>query len=51
MNLIDYILIAIVAAILCGAAVYIRRAKKKGKMCIGCPGSGHCSGMCSGCGK
>ena len=49
MNLIDYILIAIVAAILIGAAVYIRTAKKKGKKCIGCPYSGKC-GDCR-CGK
>lgn len=49
MTLIDFILAAVVLAILGGAAVYIRSAKKKGKKCIGCPDSGKCSGMCSGC--
>ena len=49
MNPVDYILIAIVAAILGGAAYYIYKAKKSGKKCIGCPDSGSCSGNCSGC--
>ncbi len=49
MGLIDYILIAVLAAILGGAAIYIYRAKKSGKKCIGCPDSGSCSGNCSGC--
>ena len=49
MNPIDYILIAIVAAIVGGAAFYIYKAKKSGKKCIGCPDAGSCSGNCSGC--
>ena len=49
MNPIDYILIALVVAILGGAAFYIYKAKKSGKKCIGCPDSGSCSGNCSGC--
>jgi hypothetical protein len=49
MNPIDYILIALVIAILGGAAFYIYKAKKSGKKCIGCPDSGSCSGNCSGC--
>ncbi len=49
MGLIDYILIAVLAAILGGAAFYIYKAKKNGKKCIGCPDSGTCSGNCSGC--
>lgn len=44
MNLIDFVLIAIVVAILGGAAVYLRSARKKGKKCIGCPHSGKCGG-------
>ena len=54
MNPIDYIIIAIVAAIVGGAAFYIYKAKKSGKKCIGCPDSATCSGncgSCSGCGK
>ncbi len=49
MNPIDYILIAIVAAIVGGAAFYIYKAKKSGKKCIGCPSAGSCSGNCAGC--
>ena len=49
MNPVDYIIIAIVAAIIGGAAFYIYKAKKSGKKCIGCPDSGSCSGNCGGC--
>ena len=49
MNPVDYIIIAIVAAIIGGAAFYIYKAKKSGKKCIGCPDAGSCSGNCSGC--
>ena len=36
--------------ILVGAAIaYIRKEKKKGVRCIGCPAGGTCSGNCSGC--
>jgi hypothetical protein len=48
MNPIDYILIALVIAILGGAAFYIYKAKKSGKKCIGCLDSGSCSSGCSG---
>ncbi len=51
MNSVDYIIIAIVAAIVGGAAFYIYKAKKSGKKCIGCPDSGSCSGNCSGCSR
>jgi hypothetical protein len=54
MNLTDYILIALIAAILCGAAYAIYRSKKSGKKCIGCPDSDGCAGNCAycrGCGK
>ena len=52
MGPLDYLIIVIIAVVL-GAAVWcIRKAKKKGAKCIGCPtssgDSGHCSG-CSGC--
>ncbi len=49
MNPVDYIIIAVVLAIVGGAAFYIWKAKKSGKKCIGCPDSGSCSGNCSGC--
>ena len=49
MSLIDYVIIAVVVAILGLAAWYIRRAKKKGVKCIGCPSGGTCSGKCAGC--
>ena len=54
MNPVDILIIAIVVLILAGAAFCIRRAKKKGVRCIGCPDScacsqGNCAGGCSGC--
>lgn len=53
MNPIDFLVIAVIVAIIGGAAFYIWKAKKSGKKCIGCPDSGscsgHCSGNCSGC--
>ena len=53
MNPVDYIIIAVIAAIVCLAVWYVIKAKKSGKKCIGCPdgccpsGSGGCCG-CSG---
>lgn len=40
----------IIVAILAAAGLYIYKAKKSGKKCIGCPDSGSCSGNCGGCG-
>lgn len=38
------IIIAVVILIIVGAAViYIRKAKKSGAKCIGCPAGGNCS--------
>ena len=56
MELIDYVLLAVVVIILGLAGWYIYKAKKNGKKCIGCPdscacSSGNCSGGCSGCCK
>lgn len=39
----DLIIIAVVALIVCGACVYIRKEKKKGVKCIGCPSAGMCN--------
>ena len=55
MELIDYIVLGIIALIIGGAAAYIIKAKKSGKKCIGCPDSGacasasRCGGTCSSC--
>lgn len=57
MELVDIIILAVIAAILGFAAWYVYRSKKSGKKCIGCPdgccssktdGSA-CSCGCSGC--
>ena len=42
----------LVALIVAGATVYIVRAKKSGRKCIGCPDANCCSrcGDCSTCG-
>ena len=50
MQWIDYFIIAGIVLILFGAGWFIRKAKKSGKKCIGCPDSGSCSGCC-GCGS
>ena len=49
MNPIDILVVAILAVILGLAIGYIRRAKKKGVKCIGCPSGAKCSGNCAGC--
>lgn len=49
MNTIDYIVIAVIALILCGCFFAIHKSKKSGKKCIGCPDSAACSGQCAGC--
>jgi len=45
----NLIVIVIVALILGSACFYIRREKKKGIKCIGCPDAATCSGNCAGC--
>jgi len=47
--MIDFLIIAIILAILGGAALYIYKAKKSGAKCIGCPDAKTCSGKCSSC--
>ena len=49
MNMIDILIIAIIAAVLGLSIRYIWRAKKKGVKCIGCPDGAKCSGNCAGC--
>ncbi len=53
----DIIVIIIVAVIVMLAGLYIYKAKKSGKKCIGCPDAENCgknndstcNGNCSGC--
>ena len=53
----DFITLAVILLIVGAAIVYIRKEKKKGTVCIGCPDAQHCAsakkggcgGNCSGC--
>lgn len=45
----NVIVFGILLVIVGAAVLYIRKEKKKGSRCIGCPSSGYCSGK--GCGK
>ena len=46
----ENILVVTIIALILGCAVfYIRREKKKGVQCIGCPDSATCPGNCKGC--
>ena len=38
----DLIIVAVLAAVIGGAALYIYRSKKRGDGCIGCPMSKQC---------
>lgn len=46
----DFLIAAILVAILGGAALYIYKAKKRGVKCIGCPDAKTCGGNCGSCG-
>ena len=47
--MIDFIVAAIVLAILGGILLYLYRAKKRGETCIGCPYAKQCGvGACGG---
>ena len=43
----NIIIVVILAAIVCGIVLYLRRAKKRGEKCIGCPYAKECGGHCS----
>ncbi|MBR4109652.1 MAG: hypothetical protein IKK41_04990 [Oscillospiraceae bacterium] len=45
----NLIVVLILVLILGGAALYIYKAKKKGRKCIGCPDGSTCSGRCASC--
>ena len=45
----NVLILAVLALIVGGAALYILKAKKRGVKCIGCPNGGKCSGCCGSC--
>ncbi len=50
--MIDFVIVGIVLLILVAAVVYIRKEKRKGIQCIGCPDAPRCAsggGNCTGC--
>lgn len=49
MGPVDFIVIALVCAVIGFAVFYVVRAKKKGAKCIGCPDGCSCSSQKGGC--
>lgn len=47
----DIIIIAVLVVIIGLAALYVYKAKKSGKRCIGCPDGSSCSGNCGSCSR
>lgn len=45
----DIIVAAVIVLTVAAAAIFVIRAKKRGRKCIGCPDPGSCSGGCPGC--
>ena len=45
----NILVIATVALIVCLAIFYIRKEKRRGVQCVGCPDSKTCSGQCGSC--
>ncbi len=45
----DLILVLVIAVIVGAAIAYIRKEKKRGVRCVGCPDAGACGGHCNGC--
>ena len=43
----DIIILVALALTVVGLLVYIRKEKKRGSKCIGCPYGGKCSGDCN----
>lgn len=48
--MVNFVLIIVIMAIVGAAIAYIRKEKKRGVRCVGCPDAGTCGGNCSGCG-
>ncbi len=54
MNLVDYIIATVIVLILGLSGWFVRRSRKKGEMCIGCPDNcacsqQNCNGSCKHC--
>ncbi len=49
MQFVDFLILAVIAAIIGLACYAMYRSKKAGNKCIGCPDSKTCSGNCQGC--
>ena len=49
MKPVDILLLLVLAVITVLVIWYIRKSKKSGKKCIGCPNGGDCAGDCSSC--
>lgn len=47
----DLIIVAVLVVLVGAAMLYIRKEKKKGTRCIGCPAAGTCAHAKSGCGS
>ena len=47
MEVVDIVVIVVIALVVSGAVAYIIKAKKSGKRCIGCPNSASCSKRCN----
>jgi len=45
----NVIIVAVLVVVVGLASLYVYKAKKSGKKCIGCPGGGSCSGACGSC--
>lgn len=48
--MVNAVILLVVAAIVGGAVFYIRREKKRGVKCVGCPYAKTCGGNCGCCG-
>lgn len=49
--MIDFLILFLIAAIVTAIVLYIRREKKRGAKCIGCPHASTCGGSCCGSGE
>ena len=49
--MVNFVLVLVIVVIVGSAIAYIRKEKKRGVRCVGCPDSGTCGGNCSGCGS
>jgi len=45
----NFLVVILVAVIVISAVTYIRKEKRRGVQCIGCPDARSCSGNCAHC--